>query len=140
MIQRPNLLKVQDYPINNKISVHVPTVDEIFNFGDQKYYNMVQSLTATPFDLMVELDDIGIDYETITDYQLFVLMMQSIAFEEADTSILFQNLDLKKFKEAEDLSNGEHILFDEENDIKIDQMIALEICNVIRKIQKPRDI
>lgn len=134
MIQRPNLLKVQDYPINNKISVHVPTVDEIFNFGDQKYYNMVQSLTSTPFDLMVELDDIGVDYETITDYQLFILMIQSIAYDEQDTSILFRGLDLRKFKESEDLSNGEHILWDEENDIKIDQLIASEICNAIRKI------
>ena len=134
MIQRPNLLKVRDYPINDKISVHVPTVDEIFEFGDQKYYNMVQSLTSTPFDLMVELDDIGIDYETITDYQLFILMIQSIAANEGDTSILFRDLDLRKFRETEDLRNGEHILWDEENDIKIDQLIAFEICNAFRKI------
>lgn len=134
MIQRPNLLKVRDYPITNKISVHIPTVDEIFDFGDQKYYNMVQSLTSTPFDLMVELDDIGIDYETLTDYQMFILMIQSIAFNEQDTSILFGDLDLCNFKEAEDTTNGEHILWDEENDIKIDQLVALEICNAIRKI------
>lgn len=134
MIQQPNLLLVQDYRVNDKISVHVPTVDEIFKFGDQKYYNMVQSLTSTPFDLMVELDDIGIDYETITDYQLFVLMMLSIAYDEKDTSILFGGLDLRKFKEAEDTTNGEHILWDEENDIKIDQMVALDICNAIRKM------
>ena len=134
MIQRPNLLKIRDYPITNKISVHIPTVDEIFDFGDQKYYNMVQSLTSTPFDLMVELDDIGIDYETLTDYQMFILMIQSIAFNEQDTSILFGDLDLCNFKEAEDTTNGEHILWDEENDIKIDQLVALEICNAIRKI------
>ena len=109
MIQRPNLLKIRDYPITNKISVHIPTVDEIFDFGDQKYYNMVQSLTSTPFDLMVELDDIGIDYETLTDYQMFILMIQSIAFNEQDTSILFGDLDLCNFKEAEDTTNGEHM-------------------------------
>lgn len=134
MIQKPNLLLVQDYQINSKISVHVPTVDEIFRFGDQKYYSMVQSLTSTPFDLMVELDDIGIDYETITDYQLFVLMLQSIAAEENDTSILFSGLDLKRLKESVNTTNGEHILWDEENDIEIDQLIALDICNAIRKI------
>ena len=60
MIQKPNLLKVSDYKVNDNIAVHVPTVDEIFDFGDQKYYNIVQTLIATPFDLMVELDDIGI--------------------------------------------------------------------------------
>ena len=72
MVQKPNLLRISDYEINDKISVHVPTVNEIFDFGDQKYYSIVQTLIATPFDLMVELDDIGIDYESITNYQLFL--------------------------------------------------------------------
>lgn len=134
MIQKPNLLRVKDYEINEKISVHVPTVDEIFEFGDQKYYSMAQTLIATPFELMVELDDIGIDYETITDYQLFVLMMESFASQEDDTSILFTNLNLKNFQEAVNTKNKERVLWDEKNDIVIDQMIALEICNAIRKI------
>lgn len=134
MIQKPNLLKVNDYKVNDKISVHVPTIDEIFDFGDQKYYSIAQSLTATPFDLMVELDDVGIDYETITDYQLFVLMMESIAMNEDDTSIFFGSLNLKNFQESVNPQNGEKVLWDKGNDIVIDQMIALEICNVIRKI------
>lgn len=134
MIQKPNLLKVTDYKINDKISIHVPTVDEIFDFGDQKYYSIVQTLVATPFDLMVELDDIGIDYETITDYQLFILMMESIAVNEDDTSIFFGDLNLKNFQEAVNSQNGEKVLWDKGNDIVIDQMIALEICNAIRKI------
>lgn len=134
MIQKPNLLKVRNYKVNDKISVHVPTVDEIFDFGDQKYYSIVQTLVATPFDLMVELDDIGIDYETITDYQLFILMMESIAVNEDDTSILFRDLNLKGFQEAVNPQNGEKVLWSKDNDIVIDQMIALEICNAIRKI------
>lgn len=134
MVQKPNLLRISDYEINDKIAVHVPTVNEIFDFGDQKYYSIVQTLIATPFDLMVELDDIGIDYETITDYQLFVLMMESIAINEEDTSIFFGNLNLKSFQEAVNPQNGEKVLWDKDNDIVIDQMIALEICNAIRKI------
>ena len=134
MIQKPNLLKVNEYKVNDKISVHVPTVDEIFDFGDQKYYSTVQTLVATPFDLMVELDDIGIDYESITDYQLFVLMMESIAINEDDTTIFFGNLNLKNFQEAVNPKNGEKVLWDKNNDIVIDQMIALEICKAIRKI------
>lgn len=134
MIQKPNLLKVNDYKVNDKISVHVPTVDEIFDFGDQKYYSIVQNLIATPFDLMVELDNVGIDYETITDYQLFVLMMESIAMNEDDTSIFFGGLNLKNFQESVNSQNGERVLWDKRNNIVIDQMIALEICNAIRKI------
>lgn len=134
MIEKPNLLRANEYKINDHISVHVPSVEEIFDFGDQKYYGIVQSLIATPFDLMVELDDIGIDYETITDFQLFMLMLESIAVNENDTTILFGDLNLKSLREAENSQNGERVLLDRENGIIIDQMVALEMCNAIRKI------
>lgn len=134
MIEKPNLLWVNEYKINDNISIHVPTVKEIFEYGDQKYYSMAQSLVATPFDLMVELDDIGIDYETITDYQMFLIMLESIAANENDTFILFRNLNLKDFHEAINPQNGERIFWSEENNIIIDQLIAFEICNAIRKI------
>lgn len=134
MIDQPNLLRVNKYKINDKISVHVPTAGEIFDFGDQKYYSIIQSLTSTPFDLMVELDDIGIDYESITDYQLFLLMFESIAFNEDNLQILFEDLDIKNFREAENAKNGERILYDKETGVIIDQLIALDICKAIRKI------
>lgn len=134
MIEKPNLLRVNNYRINDKISVHVPTVDEIFDFGEQKYYGIMQSLVSTPFDLMVELDDIGIDYETISNYKLFLLMFNSIKYSESDTSIIFPNLDLSNFKEATNTKNGEYVLYDNVNDVVIDEMIALDICNAIRSI------
>jgi len=134
MIDQPNLLRVNSYKINDNISVHVPTAGEIFDFGDQKYYSIVQSITSTPFDLMVELDDIGIDYESITDYQLFLLMFESIAFNEDNLEILFENINIKNFREAENSNNGERILYDKETGIIIDQLIAFEICKAIRKI------
>ena len=134
MIQKPSLLRVRDYPVNDKISIHVPIVDEIFEFGEMKYYSMAQSIIATPFDLMVELDDVGIDYETISDFQLFELMIESIAQSENDTRILFPNLDLKKFRRAENTQNGELCLWDAENDIIIDEMVALDIKRAMCEI------
>lgn len=51
MVQKPNLLRISDYEINDKISVHVPTVNEIFDFGDQKHYRNIRfhlPLLTTP--------------------------------------------------------------------------------------------
>lgn len=134
MIQKPSLLRVNDYPINDRILVHVPMVSEIYDFGEQKYYSIIQSLTATPYDLMVEPDDIGIDYETINAYQLFILMFASIAAREENTSILFGNLDLRQFREAENRKTGERVLLDAQSGTVIDRLIATEICKAIRKI------
>ena len=43
-------------------------------------------------------------------------------------------MNLKGFQEAVNPQNGEKVLWSKDNDIVIDQMIALEICNAIRKI------
>lgn len=134
MIQKPSMIYLKDYPISKDISVHIPSVEEIFGFGEQKYYSIIQSLTATPYDLMVELDDKGIDYETISDYQLFIMMFCSIAANEEDTSIIFHDLDLKRFQEAENRDTKERVLIDMERGIVIDRLVALEICEAIRKM------
>ena len=84
--------------------------------------------------MCAELDEIGIDYRSITEFKLFSLLLLSFAERENDTSILLPNLDLKNFTETVNNQNGENILLDKKNDIVIDRMIALEICNAIRKI------
>lgn len=134
LINRPNLLYDDRYTINDKISIYVPKVKEIFDFGDQKYYSMLQSLTATPFDLMVQLDDIGIDYEQITEFQLFAMMFEA-AKEQDDLSILFgDNFDYGGFKEAENRTNGERVLWNEQKDMVIDRLLQHQICSAIRSI------
>jgi len=134
LIQKPNLLKSNEYRINDKISVHVPTVNEIFEFGDQKYYSIAQSLISRPYDMCAELDEIGIDYKSLTEFKLFSLILLSLAGSEEDTSILFPNLNLRNFTETINNQNGENILWNEKDNIIIDRMIALEVCNAIRKI------
>ena len=140
MVQRPSMMNLKDYPVSKEISVHIPSVEEIYAFGEQKYYSIIQSLTATPYDLMVELDDIGIDFEKINDYQLFLMMFSSIAANEDNTNILFGDLDMKCFQEAEHRETKEHVLLDVKHDIVIDRLVSLEICEAIRKMhfwQKP---
>lgn len=129
-----SFLRVSNIAINDKIKVHIPKVGEILDYGERKYYSCVQSLTAKPFDLIAELDDLHIDYEEITPFELFCGMFQSIAYNENDTAILFNDLDMRKFKEMRNTTSGELMLFDKENDIVIDEIVAYEIADVFRKM------
>ena len=43
------------------LSIRIPTVGEILEDEDN-YYSIVSSLTASPFQYMVQLDDMAIDY------------------------------------------------------------------------------
>lgn len=126
-----NLLYKHSIPINDYISIYVPTVGEIIDHEDA-YYNLVSVLTAMPIDLLVQLDDAGIDFTSINEYELFLLMFAG--FKSQDTSLIFGDLDLSKFKIAVNEDNGTVVLLDEEHDIKIDRAIHGQIAGVLRKI------
>lgn len=126
-----NLLFKDHYPINDKIHIMIPTVDEVLE-NEDSYYGQVSLLTAMPIDMMLELDDIGIDYTTINDYDLFLLMFNQLRSD--DTSLIFGDLDLSKFEFAENKENGRIVLYDSENDIVIDRGIQGQIAATLRKI------
>lgn len=117
--------------INENISVMIPTVGEIID-NEDAYYSIVSALTSSPVDLMVQLDDIGIDFTSINDYELFLLLFST--FKEQDTSLVFGELDLSKFTVAINPQNENIILIDREHDIRIDQAIYEQIANTLRQI------
>lgn len=126
-----NLLYQKRYVINDFISIVIPTVGEIID-NEDAYYNLVSVLTAMPIDLMVQLEDAGIDFTSINEYELFLLMFAG--FKSQDTSLVFGDLDLSKFEIAVNEQNGTVVLLDKEHDIKIDRAIHGQIAGVLRKI------
>lgn len=124
-------LYARSYPVNKSISVVIPTIGEIIE-DEPAYYNTITTITATPADFMVRLDDIGIDFSTITSFELFLMMFNEI--KKMDTSLIFGDLDLTKFEMAVNQQNNDMVLIDKENDIVIDKAIHDQICRIIRKI------
>lgn len=126
-----NLLYKKQYPINDSISIVIPSVGQILDDEDG-YYGLVSILTAMPVDLMVQLEDAGIDFTSINEYELFLLMFAGL--KSQNTSLVFGDLDLSKFKMAVNEQNGNTVLLDEEHDITIDRAIHSQIAGVLRKI------
>lgn len=126
-----SLLYKKQVPINDSIHIVIPTVGEVIDNEDD-YYSLVFALTASPIDMMVQLDDIGIDFTTINDYELFLLLFSSMQMQ--DTSLVFGDLDLKKFELAVSGQNSNLILVDKANNIIIDRAIHGQIANTLRRI------
>lgn len=124
-------LYARSFPINEHIAITIPTVGQIWDKEDE-YYSLITGIIATPSDFMVQLDDIGIDFSKISSFELFLLLFNGI--KSNDTSLVFGDLDLSKFKTAINEKNGKVVLVDQENDIVIDQAIHDQIRRVIRKI------
>lgn len=121
----------RSFPVSDKLSVMVPTVGDILDNEDD-YYPTICAIVATPYDMMVQLDDANIDFTKINDFDLFCLMFQKL--QETDTRMIFGDVDLKKFKAAINQNTGEIVLVDEEEDIVIDRVVHAKICGVIRNM------
>lgn len=105
--------------ITDKITMKIPTLGQICKFGDNNYFNFVQTFTATPMDenMIVFLTDMGIDFNNISNYELFVLLIQIMP---KGSELLFDNnIDFSKFepKATEDgilyLENSDNVIINE---------------------------
>lgn len=127
-----NLLYQKHYAINDSIQITIPSVGEIIDYPEDDYYNLVFILTAMPVDMMVTLDDAGIDYTSIDEYKLFLLMFPCL--REQDTHLIFGNLNLNGFEPFINTQNKMVVLRDEKNGITIDRNIHGQIAGALRKI------
>lgn len=126
-----NFLYKSEIVINDFVSIRIPSVGEIIECEDA-YYNLVQLLTAMPVDLMVALDDVGIDFSTINDYDLFIITFNAI--KQCDTRLIFGDLDLSAFEFAVDEATGRAVMLDTKTDRKFDRALQVNIAETLRKI------
>lgn len=130
-METQNLLYKKEVQINDDIKIIIPTVGQILE-NEDSYYTMVTTLTSMPIDLMVQLDDMGIDFSQIDEYDLFLLLFGSL--KSMDTSLVFGELDLSDFELCVNQENGMVVLRDETNDITIDKAIHDMIARTLRLI------
>lgn len=123
----------KDIVISDKVIIHQCTLDEICNYGEQKYWSMIYTLTAVGADMKFQLFNAGIDYTEISDFELFCSILYKNVTPE-QYSIIFGNLDFSQFSVLYKKESGEPILYDDLNDIVIDEFTYLMIVDVLRKI------
>ena len=75
-IDELKIYKGSDIRITDKIVVIQPTIDQIIEFGEKRYFQTVHTLTGVGADFKWQLwDYFGIDYTTIDDFELFKKMI-----------------------------------------------------------------
>lgn len=124
-----------DYKIKDGIIIHQPTLGEICDYGEREYFSMIHNIVATPNDMMWQLDDIGIDFTKITEWQLFYSLLHK-TLDKNKTSLIFGDLDFTKFELLMDTETEDIFLYDEENDIKFDEYTYIVTTDAIRRMHK----
>ena len=121
------------YVVNKYITITQPTIGQIAEYGEKKYYSMVHTLTAIPSDMKSQLLDVfELDYEQVEDYQLFMMLAPTLSKEA--TSILFGDVDFTKLTPIQHPQSGEVVLADRETGVVIDIVAYEKMVNYLRKV------
>ena len=154
------------YQVSDKIQILQPTIGGILEydkqFGESEFWAMLNVFIGNTTSYRVLLWDMGIDWNEISDFQLFSLLIKTLKVEQ--TAILFGDLDLSRFdayvkqipsdnNTEENLDNDQNkqedkteiVLWDSELDIEITEdmynVIALYIrtmFNIFPKVEKAK--
>lgn len=125
--------------INNHISIRQPYLSEITDYGDVDYYGMIHRLCSVGADLKWQLDEIGINYTEIGDFELFAGFLVR-GLDVGKTKIIFgDKVDFSKMKVVYNSNIQENVLLQPLNDggyIQIDRYVYSCIVDVLRKMHK----
>lgn len=128
------MLRGAPLPLSSSITVHQPTLSEICDYGEENYWRLIKQLTATPFEYKTALWDMGIDYEEIDDFDLFIALSRD--FTLSDTRIVLPDFDFSK-TEVRAFGNDDDspiFLYSKERDAYMDKVTYERMTEFLREI------
>lgn len=121
----------EDYWVTDKICIHIPTIGDILEYGDTRFYAVVTTLCANTTAMRLQLWRSGIDWNTYPNFKLFAALVK--AYTPNETKLLFGDLNLSWFELVHDNEKDADILIniprDEGGEILRDEYGRLVIDN-----------
>lgn len=119
-----------DYKIDDQIIIMQPTIGEIIRFGEHRVMSSIMPFVCNPTSYRLQLWDMGIDWNKISDYELFVMLIQ--ASKKEDTSLIFGDIDFSSLKPFVNTISNEVVLMDEEQHLMINEEKYMHMREYIR--------
>ena len=130
-INEMTLLKGEAFRINKNIFVRHPTLNEVLDFGEEKYFDIVSLFCNKPYDYMVELADNGINWADKENFDVFLMAYNKERYSEG-VNWLFGGRYF--FQHARNEENGDLLLYDPVNCVAIDKLAFDQISSFLRRI------
>ena len=119
--------KFYQYWPTPKIRIYQPSVLDVIDYGDTKFYSSVTTLCANPTSFRLQLWEMGIDWNKMTEFELFRMLIKNYTPDE--TSLLFGDLNLSWFDEYKNNETGKDVLVYNPRDEK-DERIPINLNDV----------
>lgn len=86
----------EPFEVGNGLIIHQPTVGQILEVGEQDFYAMLYVFISNPTTYRLQLWDLGIDWNKISSYTLFTMLIKSVDSNVA--KVIFGDVDFKGFE------------------------------------------
>jgi len=132
------------YRITDKIFLRQPTLGDICGArdtleGERGFFRTVYMLIATPTDLMVQLEDVGVYYEDVTNFELFCKLFPEM--DKESVSLLIEDINPQKFHVEDVVNQDRKVLIDPDTMTVIDEYvyegIVAYLCYMMNVKQTP---
>lgn len=142
-----SLLGRRTYKISDRISVNIPTVRMVRGENEEDesdFWQEVGMFTTSSYDMVVELDDMGLDFTKTSDYMVLVIQFLALREEKVNKNtldLLFEGVNFWKLKVQKE--NGETVFADENGNTVINERIYNTISDVLTCVtghEKPKRI
>ena len=132
-IENLSLISRKTYKYNDNIIINIPTLRQVRGENDSEesmFWGDINLFVQTPSDMISELDSMGIDFEQVSDYELFILLFfMRKKTDNTHDSILFKNLSLWDL-EITDIE-GKTVFVDGSGTTIIDETVYNDIAQII---------
>ena len=128
-----------------ELQINQPTIGDILEFGEKEFYSMLNTFVANTTSYRLQLWDMGVDWNKISDYELFCMLIKGL--DKTATYLLFGDLDFQSFdlftKKIDDTevltlySRDENIEINEETYRCISEYLRL-MFNIYPKVEKAK--
>lgn len=117
---------------DTEIKISQPTIGNILYYGERDFYSMLNVFISNTTSYRLQLWDMGVDWNKISDYELFCMLIKSLDIEA--TRILFGDLDFRLFElYGKKIGDIEVVtLYSREQQVEIDENTYKNIAAYLR--------
>lgn len=122
-----------DYVVNDRITIHQPSIQDFIDADNESdIYHVIAPFTANTTGYRVQLWDMGIDWNKISNLELFSILIKTIDFKYSQ--LIFGNINFSTFNLYEKQNGNEKVLtlYSPEMDLEIDEEIMNKMCKYIQ--------
>lgn len=128
------------YTITENLTVYQPTIGDIINYDmedDDAFFQELNKFIGTPTQVRLQLWEHGVDWNKLTDYDLFMQWYTpDKGWASPLTELIFKGVDFSKFKPMKysEEKGGGICFYNLESDVLIDEEVFNRLANYLRNM------